>query len=357
MATAEASIIKWINSFIYLGVEVSNLKELSDGVIFFKILNEISPQIWQESEMKLEDPESDMDKINNVEHVFNGIREFYKTKLLNELPSDEVDINTIAVNENKHEIIRLCELVIGVVVQCEEKDEYIGAILNLDEDTQSDLMKIIQRNMVGTSRNESSIGGDEDTRSLNDQSLSEDNMSTSMTINFETQQQLDKLKKQNQTLKNKLGAVEDENGQLKNQVAKLTIENKELYDDLDIERKMPKKDASTNEKVEEVMHKLEIAERELEQKKFDNNTQAKQIKVLEDKITEMRLNQNDEKDKLMEEIEELSNKVRKLEQVEAINELYKKKLEETTDFKSRIRDLEEQNENLLSQLDGNHHNL
>lgn len=351
MASVEDSVEKWINSFDYLKIHINDLTELADGIVLFKILNEISPHIWNEKDMDFSKTPTESSRMKNVGYVFAGIQEFFRSKLLNDVHDDEIDVEAIAKYKSKDEILRLCEYTIGVVVQCEEKDEYIGAILNLDEDTQADLMKIIQKNLVNNSQNNSSIGGDEEGGSIS-HSYSEENLSASITVAFETQVQLDKLKKQNQSLKLKLGDTEEENSQLKAQVAKLTLECKELTDDLNVERKKSKKESTSTDKVEEAIHKLEQVERELEQKKYEYNSQAKNVQLLEQKINEMRLNHTDEKERLTEELEELRSKCRKLEQVEAINNMYKKKLEETTDFKNRLRELEEQNESLLSQLEG-----
>lgn len=237
MSSVEESIKNWINTFEHLKIHISDLRDLADGVDLFRILQEVSPSIWRESEMDMDHPDSTLTMVQNVEHVFSGIQEFYKTKLLNELKGNEVNTTAIGEERSLIDIMKLCEYTIGVVVQCDEKDEYIGSILNLDEDTQADLMKIIQRNMASGSREGSSI--DHDDHSIS-QSLSEENLSASMTVNFETQLQLDKLKKQNQSLKLKLSDTEEENGKLKAQIEKLTIDNKELSIDLDIERKNSK---------------------------------------------------------------------------------------------------------------------
>ncbi len=45
------------------------------------------------------------------------------------------------------ELIDLVELIMGVVVNCEDKGEYIQRILNLEENTQEDLKKLIERSL------------------------------------------------------------------------------------------------------------------------------------------------------------------------------------------------------------------
>jgi uncharacterized protein (DUF3084 family) len=213
-------------------------------------------------------------------------------------------------------------------------------------------MNVIQKNLVSGSQNNSSIDRDEENSGSINQSMSEDNLNSSLTVSLETQIQMDKLKKQNQTLKLKLGDSEEENSRLSAQVEKLKLENKDLAEDLSIERKKSQKDTSSSGKVEQVVEKLEQAERELQTKTFEYESMSKQVKILEDKISELRANHKEDKEKIHEEMEELRSKCRKLEQVENLNNIYKRKLEESSDYKARIQELEDQNESLLSQFDG-----
>lgn len=284
--------------------------------------------------------------------MFSGIQEFYRTKLLNEISEEDIDLEDICSYKNVEEIIKLCELVIGVVVQCDEKDEYISEILNLDEDTQADLMKIIQK-IMDNAHNTSTGGGEEDSKSFNEPTLPEDHMSQSFSLNLESQLQMESLLKQNQAIKLKLADTEEENSQLKAQIAKLTLENKELSDDLQNEVKSRSKESSFSGKYDELLHRLELAERELQQKTLECSSQLKSIVLLEEKSKELRQSSLEEKNKYMDEIENLRSSLRRLEQIESINSLYKKKLEETTDFKTRMRELEEQNASLESVIEDN----
>ena len=237
-----------------------------------------------------------------------------------------------------------------MAIQSDEKDDYIALILNLDEETQTDLMKIIQKNMANGSQNNSSMGDNDDSNSFIDDAMSVDNMST-ITLGFEAQMQIDKLKKQNTSLRMKLADTEEENSKLKANNEKLSFEVKELSDDLEIEKKS-KRTSADNSKAIDAMNKLESAERELEQLKYDYNAQKKKNQLFESKISDLRTSTHEEKDQLNDELEELRSKLRRLEQVEAVNALYKKKLEETADVKNKLREIEEHNRSLISQMEG-----
>ncbi|CAI2385977.1 unnamed protein product [Moneuplotes crassus] len=353
MATEESSLVEWINSFEHLGIRITDLSELSNGVDLFKILQEVSETIWAEDKMELEDPDSEFMKMKNVSAVFSGIQEYYSSKLLNEIHDYEIDIEAICQRMDIDAIIRLCELTIGVVIQCDAKDEYINAIISLSEDTQAVLMKIIQNTMANSSKNNSSVDHNEEGSSIN-QSYSEDNLnlSQSLTVSLETQMQIDKYKKQIQALKLKLSETEEENGHYKTQVEKLTLENREIQEDLEIEKK--KKSYSQNsssDKLNEILDQLAQVEKELAKKTFECESSQKRLSLLESKLSDVQSSHTDEKDKLNDELDECKSKLRKLEQVESLNSHYKKKLEESVEMKSQINELKEHISDLENQIE------
>jgi hypothetical protein len=52
--------------------------------------------------------------------------------------------NYLLRDHNTQEIVKLVELVLGVMVESEHKNEYIGNIMKLDEATQRELMVILE---------------------------------------------------------------------------------------------------------------------------------------------------------------------------------------------------------------------
>lgn len=47
-------------------------------------------------------------------------------------------------SRDKSTLLELFELVMGIVVNCEEKQTFIAGIMDLDEATQEDLQKLIE---------------------------------------------------------------------------------------------------------------------------------------------------------------------------------------------------------------------
>ena len=61
---------------------------------------------------------------------------------------DHIDLESIALSSCPNEsLIRLGELVFGVVLKSENSDQYIERILGLDQDVQYDLQVIIERSL------------------------------------------------------------------------------------------------------------------------------------------------------------------------------------------------------------------
>ena len=66
MTTVENSIVEWLNSFENLGIHLDHLTELANGVHLFKILQEVSREIWKESDMEMEDSDNELAQMKNV---------------------------------------------------------------------------------------------------------------------------------------------------------------------------------------------------------------------------------------------------------------------------------------------------
>ena len=56
---------------------------------------------------------------------------------------DDINLSAIARNNDKGEILKLMELIIGAAVSCEQKETYVNRIMRLDETNQAELMFFI----------------------------------------------------------------------------------------------------------------------------------------------------------------------------------------------------------------------
>jgi HOOK domain len=82
-------------------------------------------------------------KSNNIKKIVATLDKLYQMELGIHYGID-IDANSIARDQNTQEIVKLVELVLGVMVESEHKNEYIGSIMQLDETTQRELMVILE---------------------------------------------------------------------------------------------------------------------------------------------------------------------------------------------------------------------
>lgn len=78
--------------------------------------------------------------------VVQGLERFYREKLeaiINHQTS-YYDYDNMVQNHDFNQLIDIVELVMGVVVNCEDKQEYIQQILMLEDRAQEDLQKLIE---------------------------------------------------------------------------------------------------------------------------------------------------------------------------------------------------------------------
>jgi hypothetical protein len=95
METVEQSIRVWINSFDCVDQPIADISELSNGLVLFKILKEVSPSIWRDNKMDFENASTVQGRTKNIKHVFEGIQDFYKSRLSSDIRDDEINISNI----------------------------------------------------------------------------------------------------------------------------------------------------------------------------------------------------------------------------------------------------------------------
>jgi hypothetical protein len=85
-------------------------------------------------------------KLSNLKKLVNALDEFYTASLDKPIDGivEDLDLTAIARNDDRRELMRLIELVLGAAVQCNAKETYIGRIMTMDEADQAQLMPVIQ---------------------------------------------------------------------------------------------------------------------------------------------------------------------------------------------------------------------
>ena len=75
----------------------------------------------------IKSPNSDKQCIANYKNLISGLEAFYKQKLdaLINSQTSLIDYETMIYNKDFNIFLDLLELIVGVVINCDEKEEYI----------------------------------------------------------------------------------------------------------------------------------------------------------------------------------------------------------------------------------------
>lgn len=106
----------------------------------------------------------------------------------------DINYEKLVYEKNEGMLFEIIEFIMGVVINCEDKQEYIERMLNLEEKTQEDLKKIIEKALQRLSVE-----------------ISEASQISDSTAHQEMQQQIDRLERERKLLKEKTSEIESEN--------------------------------------------------------------------------------------------------------------------------------------------------
>lgn len=71
----------------------------------------------------------------NFKSLVQGLEQFYSQRLDSNISVQHINIDLMIQKKDFAILIDLVELVMGVIVNCEDKEEYIQRIISLDEKT------------------------------------------------------------------------------------------------------------------------------------------------------------------------------------------------------------------------------
>lgn len=136
-------LVKWANTFEGLSKPCTSIEDFSDGVILEEILAQVAPKHFSAESIKRDFEDNWVLKVNNVKKIVSTLDRLYQMDLGIHYGL-EINATAIARDQDTQEIVKLVELVLGVMVESELKNEYIGNIMILDETTQRELMVILE---------------------------------------------------------------------------------------------------------------------------------------------------------------------------------------------------------------------
>uniref|UniRef100_A0A8C9QNS0 Calponin-homology (CH) domain-containing protein n=1 Tax=Spermophilus dauricus TaxID=99837 RepID=A0A8C9QNS0_SPEDA len=141
--------------FFFLQIQTFNVdtpcqtvEDLTNGVVMAQVLQKIDPAYFDENwlnRIKTEVGDNWRLKISNLKKILKGILD-YNHEILGQQINDFTlpDVNLIGEHSDAAELGRMLQLILGCAVNCEQKQEYIQAIMMMEESVQHVVMTAIQ---------------------------------------------------------------------------------------------------------------------------------------------------------------------------------------------------------------------
>ncbi|XP_033088481.1 protein Hook homolog 3 isoform X5 [Trachypithecus francoisi] len=330
------SLLTWIQTF-NVDAPWQTVEDLTNGVVMAQVLQKIDPAYFDENwlnRIKTEVGDNWRLKISNLKKILKGILD-YNHEILGQQINDFTlpDVNLIGEHSDAAELGRMLQLILGCAVNCEQKQEYIQAIMMMEESVQHVVMTAIQELMS----KESPVSAGNDAYVDLDRQLKK------------TTEELNEALSAKEEIAQRCHELDMQVAALQEEKSSLLAENQVLMERLNQSDSIEDPNSPAGRRHLQLQTQLEQLQEEtfrLEAAKDDYRIRCEE---LEKEISELR-QQNDELTTLADEAQSLkdeidvlrhsSDKVSKLEgQVES----YKKKLEDLGDLRRQVKLLEEKN--------------
>ncbi|XP_074511714.1 protein Hook homolog 2 [Sebastes fasciatus] len=330
------SLLTWLQTF---KVPSCNSKQdLTSGLAIAQVLHRIDPSWFNETwlgRIKEESGDNWRLKVSNLKKILKSMLEYYHDVLGHQVTDAHMpDVNLIGEMGDVTELGKLVQLVLGCAVSCEKKQEQIQQIMTLEESVQHVVMTAIQELLSKEPSSEPGSPetyGDFDYQSRKYYFLSE-----------EADEKLD-MSQRCRDLEHQLSVALEEKSSLQAETRSLK-EKLSRFDSLDVSTT-----AITGKKLlllQSQMEQLQEENYRLENSRDDIRVRGE---VLEREVSELQQRNEEltslahEAQALKDEMDILRHSSDRVNQLEALVETYKRKLEDLGDLRRQVRLLEERN--------------
>nr|XP_020511311.2 protein Hook homolog 2 isoform X3 [Labrus bergylta] len=330
------SLLTWLQTF---QVPSCNSKhDLTSGVAIAHVLHRIDPSWFNETWLGRIKEESEANwrlKVSNLKKILKSMLEYYHDVLGHQVSEDHMpDVNLIGEMNDVTELGKLVQLVLGCAVSCEKKQEQIQQIMTLEESVQHVVMTAIQELLSKEPSIEPGSPetyGDFDYQSRKYYFLSE-----------EADEKMD-LSQRCRDLEHQLSLALEEKSSLHVET-RLLKEKLSRFNGLDASST-----AITGKKL--LLLQSQMEQLQEENYRLDNSRDDMRVRgeILEREVTELQLRNEEltslaqEAQNLKDEMDILRHSSDRVNQLEALVETYKRKLEDLGDLRRQVRLLEERN--------------
>jgi protein HOOK3 len=274
-------------------------------------------------------------KASNLKKIVDCIVLYYSDVL--DLSIDhhlKPEVIRIAENNDETELSKLIKLMLGVAVNCADKQKYIEQIMEMEEDIQRNIMRALQDiESIGapsSARNSMNIPNLDDREQLAQRLHEKENLISMMIDEKNTmQQEIQKLQLALEKLENQ--ALIGDDGQSLGAPLQGSARMNEL-----------------RKQVETLKNDLMLSETVKEDLKMKSTQQEKEISILQSKIDDL-TKASSELSQIKDEVDILREASEKSKEYERQLTMYKKKLEDYNDLKRQVKQLEDRAAEYLRQ--------
>ncbi|KAK3913406.1 Protein Hook-like protein 3 [Frankliniella fusca] len=336
------SLLTWLHT-LNLSASHSTPQETSDGVAVAQALNQIAPEWFTSSwlaKIKIDVGDNWRLKVSNLKKIVEKIVDYYQDNFNQTLPdSVKPDVNRIGEQGDEAELGKLLQLVLGCAVNCNQKQDYITAIMAMEEDVQQVIMQSIQALEGNVGSNAASLAP----------SLDPDGPQLTRVL-AELEQAVearDELARRCQELDLQASILQEEK-------ASLLHENRRAQERL---RQLEAEEASvgSGNRLQELRRQLDSLKEELYKVETSRDDYRAKLDLQDQELKELRIRTDElqrkaeEAQHLKDEVDILRETADRVGQYEATIASYKKKLDEASDMKRQLKLLEDKNLELVQQ--------
>ncbi|KAF9992293.1 hypothetical protein BGZ79_003277, partial [Entomortierella chlamydospora] len=332
VATLANAFEQWVNTFDSISRPVRHISDLSDGIILFEVAADIDPK-WFKLIRSADMGDNWVHKYNNLKKLHKLVTRYLEEKLGQSLVKlDPPNLNAIAKDGDSIEVLKLCELVIAVAVQCDRNQFYIQKIQTLPHSVQRALMHSLE--LIIEALNSGSV---------RDSEIEEINMDQELA---QLHSERDELERGNQHLVAELQNMNRKYDELLTEREELKQRIRDLEKASAQASQSGKSDFLMRAEIDHLRQDLQKSEERRQEQELVINNQMKAIADLSRAEAELSA-KADEAVRLKDKLDEYKHAIDKLQKTENVIEKYKKKLEEGADLRRQMKVVEDQNMELL----------
>lgn len=346
------SLLKWLETFP--GRQGTRIPHLTDGVVMANVLHQIAPEYFSDywlTRIKHDVGDNWRLKVSNLRKVQQGVVDYYQEQLNQSIRHFPLpDLNKIGEHGDAVEMGRMLQLLLGCAVNCENKQQYIEAIMNMEERVQKVIMEAIQELMLREG-SPGAMGLDSDGRGLGGGPASfHPHLKTIL-------EQLEAATQGKEEAIQTCHELEQQISVLKEEKSNLTSENERLVGRLEAWEAGADLGAGSSStlRYKDLRKQIEGLQDELFKAETSRDEYRSRAEVLGRENQEVQA-RNEELQQLADQARSLKDEVDVLREMseravvyEGTMETYKKKLEELSDLKRQVRILEEKNSDYMQQ--------